>query len=102
MRSVRWRKVLRDLGTHPLRSVLVVLSIAVGVFAVGTIAGSDALLQRSMAEGYAASRPASATLFAAPFGFDRAPLFRIDDGVDGFPPREMCLWSREQILSAIK
>lgn len=67
VRSVRWRKVLRDLGTHRLRSTLVVLSIAVGVFAVGTIAGSDALLQRSMAEGYAASRPASATLFTAPF-----------------------------------
>lgn len=41
-------------------------------------------------------------LFAAPFGFDRAPLFRIDDYVDGFPPREMCLWSREQIISALK
>jgi len=67
VRSVRWRKALRDLGTHPVRTALVVLSIAVGVFAVGTIAGSDALLQRSLAEGYAASRPASATLFAEPF-----------------------------------
>ena len=76
MPSVRWRKVLRDLGTHPLRSALVVLSIAVGVFAVGTIAGSDALLQRSMAEGYAASRPASATLFAAPFEADLVDTVR--------------------------
>ena len=46
MRSVRWRKALRDLGSHPIRSLLVVLSIAVGVFAIGTIAGADAMLQR--------------------------------------------------------
>ena len=45
MGSVRWRKVVRDLGTHKLRSLLVVLSIAVGVFAIGTIAGADAWLR---------------------------------------------------------
>jgi putative ABC transport system permease protein len=48
-----------------MRTVLVVLSIAVGVFAIGTIAGADAMLQRNLSEAYAASRPASATLFAA-------------------------------------
>ncbi len=34
----RWRKVLRDLWSNKTRTLLVVLSIAVGVFAVGTIA----------------------------------------------------------------
>jgi putative ABC transport system permease protein len=67
MRSVRWRKVIRDLGTHRLRTTLVVLSIAVGVFAVGTIAGSDALLQTNLRDGYAASKPASAEIFTEPF-----------------------------------
>ncbi|HEY8169017.1 MAG TPA: FtsX-like permease family protein [Candidatus Limnocylindrales bacterium] len=67
MRSVRWRKVVRDLGSHKLRSLLVVLSIAVGVFAIGTIAGADAMLQRNLTEAYAASRPASATLFTGGF-----------------------------------
>jgi putative ABC transport system permease protein len=66
VRSVRWRKAIRDLGTHPFRSLLVVLSIAVGVFAVGTIAGADAMLQRSLTAAYAASRPSSATIFASP------------------------------------
>jgi putative ABC transport system permease protein len=66
VRSVRWRKAVRDLGSHPIRSVLVVLSIAVGVFAVGTIAGADAMLQRNLTEGYEASRPSSATIFASP------------------------------------
>ncbi|HEY4633404.1 MAG TPA: FtsX-like permease family protein [Candidatus Limnocylindrales bacterium] len=70
MHSVRWRKAIRDLGTHPLRTTLVVLSIAVGVFAVGTIAGSSALLRSNLRDGYAASRPASAALFLAPFDTD--------------------------------
>ena len=35
----RWIKVPRDLWSHKMRSLLVVLSIAVGVFAIGTIAG---------------------------------------------------------------
>ena len=65
MHSIRWRKVARDLGSHKMRTVLVVLSIAVGVFAIGTIAGADAMLQRNLTEAYAASRPASATIFAA-------------------------------------
>ena len=57
MRSVRWRKVFRDLGSHTMRTVLVVLSIAVGVFAVGTIAGADAMLQRNLTVAYANSQP---------------------------------------------
>jgi putative ABC transport system permease protein len=81
MRSVRWRKVLRDLGTHKLRSALVVLSIAVGVFAVGTIAGSDALLQVNLAKGYADSKPSSAQLFTQPFDPDLVDSVRRYKGV---------------------
>ena len=61
--SIRWRKVWRDLREHRVRSLLVVLSIAVGVIAVGTIAGANALLERNLRDGYAATRPSSATLF---------------------------------------
>ena len=39
MLSPRWRKVLRDLWINKTRTLLVVLSIAVGVFDVGMIAG---------------------------------------------------------------
>lgn len=61
--SVRWRKVWRDLLEHRVRSLLVVLSIAVGVMAVGTIAGANALLERNLANGYKATLPSSASLF---------------------------------------
>jgi putative ABC transport system permease protein len=60
--------VFRDLAVARTRTVLVVLSIAVGVFAVGTIAGSEALLREGLREKYLASRPASAVITAAPFG----------------------------------
>ena len=51
--------------------VMVVISalVFVGVFAIGTIAGTNAMLQRSLAVSYAASRPAAATFFTAT-GFD--------------------------------
>lgn len=76
MGSVRWRKVVRDLGVARTRTVLVVLSIAVGVFAVGTIAGADALLRQGLREAYLASKPASATISATPFGDDLVEAVR--------------------------
>ena len=75
--SVRWRKVWRDLLEHRVRSLLVVLSIAVGVMAVGTIAGANALLERNLAEGYVATRPSSASLFTTvPFDSDLVDVVR--------------------------
>ncbi len=67
MVSPRWRKVLRDLWHNKTRTVLVVLSIAVGVFAVGTIVSTWSMLQHDLAVDYAAIEPSSAIVFAAPF-----------------------------------
>lgn len=36
----RWRKVLHDLVDNRARTLLVVFSIAVGVFSIGVIAGA--------------------------------------------------------------
>jgi putative ABC transport system permease protein len=75
--SVRWRKVRRDLLEHRVRSVLVVLSIAVGVTAVGTIAGANILLQRNLRDEYAATLPSSARIFASvPFDQDLVDVIR--------------------------
>jgi putative ABC transport system permease protein len=80
--SVRWRKVWRDLFEHRVRSVLVVLSIAVGVAAVGTIAGANVLLQQNLRDGYAATRPSSASLFTTvPFDQDLVDVVRQIPGV---------------------
>lgn len=63
----RWKKVLRDLAFNPSRTVLVVLSIAVGVFAFGTILAGPSELTRALTTSYMASNPASAILTTAPF-----------------------------------
>lgn len=80
--SVRWRKVWRDLFENRVRSVLVVLSIAVGVMAVGTIAGANALLEKNLKDGYAAIKPASASLFTiVPFDQGLVDVVRRMPGV---------------------
>ncbi len=58
----RWRKVLRDLWLTKMRTMLVTLSIAVGVFAVGAIATSQIILSRDLRANYLATNPAQATI----------------------------------------
>ena len=40
-------------------------------------------------------------LFAAPYHFPSAPLAAIDDWVFPDPERQMCLWTREQVMDAL-
>jgi putative ABC transport system permease protein len=63
MVSPRWRKVLRDLWGNKLRTILVVLSIAVGVFAVGMIAGTRATAVTALDASWNSTDPASVTLY---------------------------------------
>jgi putative ABC transport system permease protein len=53
----RWRKVIHDLIDNKSRTVLVVLSIAVGVFSIGVIAGTFMIISNDMSKGYAANNP---------------------------------------------
>ncbi len=77
MLSPRWKKVLSEIWGNKTRTVLVVLSIAVGVFAVGVISTSRVVLSRDLAEGYAAINPASATIYTEdPFDDDLVQVVR--------------------------
>ena len=58
----RWHKVLNDLWENKTRTGLIVLSIAVGLFAVGTIVSSRAILSTEMDRSYAAINPSSGTV----------------------------------------
>ncbi|MBN1430796.1 MAG: ABC transporter permease [Anaerolineae bacterium] len=66
----RWRKVLRDLWEHKARTILVVLAIAVGVFAFGLLATAQVVLDHNLSEEYLAIRPASASLTLRSFDDD--------------------------------
>jgi putative ABC transport system permease protein len=67
MISPRWRKVFRDLWLNKTRTILVVLSVAVGVFALGMVAGTNQILFRELGQTWLAASPSSATLFTQPF-----------------------------------
>ncbi len=77
----RWRKVMRDLWGNKVRSLLVILSIAIGVFAVGMIKGTQILLQEDLALAYDATHPANAILFADKFDQEFLHAVRRMDGV---------------------
>lgn len=76
MLSPRWHKVARDLREHKGRTFLVVLSIAVGVFAVGMIATSRVILSREMTRAWQAINPASASLYPDHFDEDLVWMVR--------------------------
>jgi putative ABC transport system permease protein len=61
--TIAFRKVWRDLWNNKGRTLLVVLSIGVGVLAVGMITASNTLIIRQMTLSQTASQPANVTLF---------------------------------------
>lgn len=66
----RWRKVLADLWADKTRTLLVVASIAVGVFAVGSIVSSYAIIEEDIDASYASVNPANIEIWTDPFDDD--------------------------------
>jgi len=62
----RWKKVFRDLWNNRSRSIMVILSIAAGVFAIGMIASTQKLLRESLHAQYINLRPGDAILQTEP------------------------------------
>lgn len=62
----RWIKVYRDLWNNRSRTILIILSIAVGVFAIGLIGISQLALIESLNAQYVDMRPADAILKTEP------------------------------------
>ena len=58
----RWRKVIRDMGSNKARTILIVLSIAVGVFAIGAVNGTQNIFLKALNTSYGASNPPSGTM----------------------------------------
>jgi putative ABC transport system permease protein len=66
----RWRKVLADLWAGKTRTLLVVASIAVGVFAVGGIASGYVIIAEDIDASYASVDPANIEIWMDPFDDD--------------------------------
>jgi putative ABC transport system permease protein len=76
----RWRKVLSDLWGNKTRSLLVVASIAVGLFAVGIIVASYDIISEDMRTGYSATNPANIRILSD--SFDQELVDQIE-GLEG-------------------
>jgi putative ABC transport system permease protein len=77
----RWRKVLRDIWVNRVRTVLIVLTVAAGVFAIGTIGASALTLQRQVPADYRAISPAHLIFTTSPFDADLAESIATMPGV---------------------
>lgn len=67
VRSPRWRKALADIRLSRSRTILVVLSIMIGVFAVGALLTTREVLHRGSDAALNAANSASAVLMTQPF-----------------------------------
>ncbi len=77
----RWHKVIADLWSNRTRSLLVILSIAVGLFAVGIIATLRMIIPSDMEEGYRSTNPANIQIIMSDFDHDLVEQISKLDGV---------------------
>jgi len=77
----RWRKVISDLIDNKARTILVVFSIAVGVFAIGVIAGAYVIISDDLGITYAANNPANIDIGLTDFDQDLLNTVRNFEGI---------------------
>jgi len=65
MLKARWYKVINDLFGNKTRTLLIVLSMSVGLFALGIILSARTILSEGLAESFAAINPSSGTMRTA-------------------------------------
>lgn len=82
MITSRWRKVIADLLSSKVRTLLVVFSIAVGTFAAGLVSSTTIIVNQDLNSDYQPSNPQSGQLFTAPFGEDLLAAARRVPGVE--------------------
>jgi putative ABC transport system permease protein len=85
--GVIWQKIWFDLWSNKLRTLLAVLSIAVGVFAVGTIFGMDDQMLTAMDTSHRADMPQHMTMpLTVPVNRETVQALRKIPGVDNIEP----------------
>lgn len=81
MISPRWKKVIRDLLEHKTRTMLSVLSIAIGVIAFGGMLITGQTVLRNLDLAYNESNPADITLDLTPFDHELLRWVKAQPGV---------------------
>jgi putative ABC transport system permease protein len=75
MSAPRWKKVLADLWSNKARTLLVALSIVVGVFSIGFVASAYIVLSEDVPADYLSAHPHAASIYAD--GFDDELLYAL-------------------------
>src|ERR1700690_4211622 len=68
--SSRWKKVWADFWNNKTRTILTILTIAVGVFAVGIVTNIGLLMSRDMDTDFLSANPPEAHIYASPLDDD--------------------------------
>lgn len=68
--STRWRKVLADFWSNRIRTVLMIITITVGVFSIGYVQSTGLKMNEDMEADYQSSNPPEATIYAWPMDDD--------------------------------
>jgi putative ABC transport system permease protein len=87
MMSSRWKKVWADFWSNKPRTVLMILTITVGVFAVGFVKNMTVMVNRYMEEDYQTANPSEATINSFPLTEELVENLRKLPGVGGLEGR---------------
>jgi putative ABC transport system permease protein len=85
--SSRWKKVWADFWGNKSRTLLTIITIAVGVFAVGFNSNMGLYMNESMDGDYLSASPSEATVYAGPLDGDMVKIAREVPGVDAVEGR---------------
>jgi putative ABC transport system permease protein len=80
--SSRWKKVWADFWGNKSRTILTIITIAVGVLAVGFNTNLGLYMAESMDGDYLSASPSEATVYAGPLDDDMVKIAREIPGVD--------------------
>ncbi len=89
MLKTRWFKILNDVWGNKTRSLLVILSIAVGVGVVGIINNARYMIEEDLYEQYAAGNPASVSLYMSPYQEELLDEIKTADEVESVEARRL-------------
>jgi putative ABC transport system permease protein len=82
MISSRWKKVWADFWGNKSRTILTIITIAVGTFAVGFNSNLGLYMAESMDSDFLSSSPSEAEVYAGPMDEDTVKIAREVPGVD--------------------
>ncbi|MES0489850.1 MAG: FtsX-like permease family protein [Leptospirales bacterium] len=89
--NAKYKKAFADLLTNPGRSALVIFSLVIGLWGVGTILVSYTILKNDLSENFIRSRPAHAILTSDDFYKIDLENFKQDERIESAEFREFLL-----------